>query len=243
MEGRGVGGGRHGAHTLVRGGVGVDASRLNASACENREMAGSTTPQPNGLDHVVVVGGTPAEWLNMSVTDWSARLVALAKGAAVEGAHWVTLLPHHGNEFTVEERAKYDALMQQIPSLSKVSASHGERFLWQGFNGPRVIIDPVADGHVRFAATVEGLRGKGISPEAVNEDVLSDAILYPADQEPDLVVVLGPANLIPDSMVWELAYSELVFIDLGWTEFVASHLEVAIDDFNRRHRRFGGLDS
>ena len=243
MDGRGVSGQAHGAHTLVRGGVGVDASRIDASACENGQMAGSTSPQPNGLDHVVVVGGTPAEWLNMTVTDWSARLVALAKGAAVEGAHWVTLLPHHGEEFTAEERGRYDSLMLQIPSLSKVSASHGERFLWQGFNGPRVIIDPVADGHVRFAATVEGLRNKGISPEAVNEDVLSDAILYPADQEPDLVVVLGPANLIPNSMVWELAYSELVFIDLGWTEFVANHLELAIDDFNRRHRRFGGLDS
>jgi undecaprenyl diphosphate synthase len=44
-------------------------------------------------------------------------------------------------------------------------------------------------------------------------------------------------------MVWELAYSELVFIDLSWWEFDASHLELAIDDFNRRHRRFGGLDS
>lgn len=235
--------GRHGAHTLVRGRVATDASRQGAWACENGEMPGASSPQPNGLDHVVVAGGTPQEWLQMSLADWSTRLVALAKGAAVEGAHWVTLLPHHGEEFSADDRKKYDAMMSQIPSISRVSASHGDRFLWQGFNGPRVIIDPVADGHERFAATVEGLRNKGISPETVNEDVLSDAILYPADQEPDLVVVLGPANVIPDSMVWELAYSELVFIDLGWMDFVASHLELAIDDFNRRHRRFGGLDS
>lgn len=206
-------------------------------------MPTPSAAQPTGLDHVVVAGGSPQEWLEMSLTDWSARLVALAKGAAVEGAHWVTLLPHHGEEFSVDDRIKYDAMMSQIPSISRVTASHGDRFLWQGFNGPRVIIDPVADGHARFAATVEGLRSKGIAPEAVNEDLLSDAILYPADQEPDLVVVLGPANLIPQSMVWELAYSELVFIDLGWMDFVASHLELAIDDFNRRHRRFGGLDS
>jgi undecaprenyl diphosphate synthase len=44
-------------------------------------------------------------------------------------------------------------------------------------------------------------------------------------------------------MVWELAYSELVFIDIAWSDLNASHLELAIDDFNRRHRRFGGLDS
>jgi undecaprenyl diphosphate synthase len=43
--------------------------------------------------------------------------------------------------------------------------------------------------------------------------------------------------------VWELAYSELVFLDIKWADLQSLHLEMAIDDFNRRHRRFGGLDS
>ena len=87
------------------------------------------------------------------------------------------------------------------------------------------------------------MRASGIDPDDVDEDSLSHAVLAPADEEPDLVVVLGPADTIPESMVWELAYSELVFIDLEWGKFESSHLELAIDDFNRRHRRFGGLDS
>jgi undecaprenyl diphosphate synthase len=206
-------------------------------------MPGHVDPPQNGLDHVVVVGGTPAEWLKMSANEWTSRLTALAKGAAVEGAHWVTLLPHHGPEFSVEELAAYNAMMTSLPFVSTVNALHGDRFVWQRPNDPKVIIDTIADGHVRFAATIEALRQKGAQPEDVDESVLSDAILFPAVQEPDLVVVMGPANLIPDSMVWELAYSELVFIDLGWWDFDASHLELAIDDFNRRHRRFGGLDS
>jgi hypothetical protein len=235
--------GRHGAHTLVRGGVAVDASDAGGASCENRGMPGHSDLPQNGLDHVVVVGGTPGEWLEMSAADWNVRLGALAKGAAVEGAHWVTLLPHHGPEFTSKEQLEYRALMTGLPFVSTVDAMHGERFIWQRSNDPKVIIDMVADGHIRFAATVEAMRQKGVQPEDLDESVLSDAILFPAVQEPDLVVVLGPANLIPDSMVWELAYSELVFIDLGWWEFDASHLELAIDDFNRRHRRFGGLDS
>ena len=89
-------------------------------------MPTPSAAQPTGLDHVVVAGGSPQEWLEMSLTDWSARLVALAKGAAVEGAHWVTLLPHHGEEFSVDDRMKYDAMMSQIPSISRVSASHGD---------------------------------------------------------------------------------------------------------------------
>lgn len=221
----------------------ADASKRGGASCENGGMPGHVDPQQNGLDHVVVVGGTPAEWLKMSVAEWTSRLSALAKGAAVEGAHWVTLLPHHGPEFTVEEQDAYHSMMTVLPFVTTVNAMHGVRYVWQRPNAPKVIIDTVADGHVRFAATIEALRLQGVQPEEVDESVLSDAILFPAVQEPDLVVVLGPANLIPDSMVWELAYSELVFIDLGWWDFVASHLELAIDDFNRRHRRFGGLDS
>lgn len=206
-------------------------------------MTGSVDLQQNGLDHVVVAAGTPAEWLQMPQDEWLVRLQALAKGAGVEGAHWVTLLPHHGSEFTSAEFQLYQDMMSALPHMTCVEALHGLRFVWQKNDGPRIIVDPRPDGHVRFAATIEALRVQGTDPENVDETVLSDAILFPAALEPDLVVVMGPANQIPDSMVWELAYSELVFIDLSWWEFDASHLELAIDDFNRRHRRFGGLDS
>ena len=204
-----------------------------------------TFPEPpeNVLDHVVVVGGTPAQWLAMSSDDWSARLSSVAKGAAVEGAHWVTVLPHHGDEMNSAELVTFFETLSSLPQVSIVEARHGKRCVWQGTSGPKVVVDPSADGHVRFAATVESLRVQGINPDALDENTLSEAILFPADKEPDLVVVLGPANQIPQSMVWELAYSELVFIDLAWSLFDASHLELAIDDFNRRHRRFGGLDS
>ena len=206
-------------------------------------MTTSVDFQQNGLAHVVVAAGTPAEWLEMPQDDWMSRLKALAKGAGVEGAHWVTLLPHHGDEFTSPEFEQYSRMMSDLPHMKTVDALHGTRFVWQMGEGPRIIVDPRPDGHSRFAATVDALRVKGVEPDSVDDVLLSDSILFPAVQEPDLVVVMGPANQIPDSMVWELAYSELVFIDLSWWEFDASHLELAIDDFNRRHRRFGGLDS
>jgi undecaprenyl diphosphate synthase len=43
-------------------------------------------------------------------------------------------------------------------------------------------------------------------------------------------------------LVWELAYSELVFVDAGWADLQPAHVERAIDEFTHRHRRFGGLD-
>jgi undecaprenyl diphosphate synthase len=42
--------------------------------------------------------------------------------------------------------------------------------------------------------------------------------------------------------VWELAYSELVYIDVSWRDLAAVHLAEAIGAFQGRHRRFGGLD-
>ena len=206
-------------------------------------MPKQPVPTQPGLGHVVVAGGTPAEWLEMSVEKWDERLRAVARAAAAEGAHWVTVVPHHGPDFSENDLLAYAQLMTSVNKVTEVSVPHGSRFVWERDESLHVIVDPVASGHNRFAATVEGLRSAGVDPESLDEEMLSQAVLAPATEEPDLVVVLGPADRIPESMVWELAYSELVFIDLEWGKFESSHLELAIDDFNRRHRRFGGLDS
>jgi undecaprenyl diphosphate synthase len=201
-----------------------------------------------GLAHVVVSGGTPQEWAAMTPEQWSVRLATLLEGASVEGVRWITLLPHHGQALTVADRDKLKSDIGQgfkkgLGAMEIVSVGHGERYVTGNATGTSVIIDPSPDGHERFAATVESLRLSGVDPDSIEEETLSQAILAPAVDEPDLVIILGPPDLIPDSMVWELAYSELVFLDLGWDDLTASDLELAIDDFTRRHRRFGGLDS
>jgi hypothetical protein len=193
-----------------------------------------------GLAHVVVAGGTPQEWLSMSTEQWAMRISILLEGASIEGVQWITLLPHHGLALAGPE---CELLKKGLPDVETVLVGHGERYVTQNDAGTVVIVDPWPDGHTRFAATVEALRVSGVDPDIIEEALLSQAILAPAEAEPDLVIILGPPDLIPESMVWELAYSELVFLDLGWDDLTASDLELAIDDFTRRHRRFGGLDS
>jgi undecaprenyl diphosphate synthase len=41
--------------------------------------------------------------------------------------------------------------------------------------------------------------------------------------------------------LWQGAYSELVFMPIFWPDFDRAALEVAIDEYHRRERRFGGL--
>jgi undecaprenyl diphosphate synthase len=40
-----------------------------------------------------------------------------------------------------------------------------------------------------------------------------------------------------------MAYSELVFLDIGWNDLSEEHLLMAVDDYRRRNRRFGGIDA
>lgn len=204
---------------------------------------GSGSSDDRRLGHVVVAGGTPAEWLAMTTTMWRSRLSALATGAGAANAHWVTLLPHHGAALADEAMSEFSTTLEETGKV--VSVGHGElrRFVWRVDTGLGVIVDPNPNGQSRFAAVVETLRRDGVKPESVDEESLSVALLAPATEEPDLVIVLGRPDEIPTSMVWELAYSELVFLDLSWDDVNATHVELAIDDFNRRHRRFGGLDS
>ena len=71
---------------------------------------------------------------------------------------------------------------------------------------------------------------------------MSEALYAPADCEPDLIVVLGEPTRLPPSLVWELAYGELVFRPMRWDELSTTHLVDSIADFAQRERRFGGLD-
>ena len=67
--------------------------------------------------------------------------------------------------------------------------------------------------------------------EPVNEATIGEVLYAPADCEPDLLVVLGEPTRLPPSIVWELAYGELVFMPLGWQELSTDHLVEAIADF------------
>lgn len=105
--------------------------------------------------------------------------------------------------------------------------------------GVTVIVDPIADGKQRIADAASRIASSG----ELTEERLSAAITAPVPNEPDLVIVLGDATTMPSALVWELAYAELVFLDVPWSGLDAEHVEMAINDYTRRDRRFGGVDS
>lgn len=75
----------------------------------------------------------------------------------------------------------------------------------------------------------------------IDEKALSEAMDRPELPFPDLVIRTGGEMRLSNFLLWESAYSELVFSPKLWPDFTADDLAAAIEDFERRDRRFGGI--
>lgn len=171
----------------------------------------------SSLRHVLLVGGTLCEWAGLSEANWHDRASELGGYCARIGVPWLTIRAYESGD--VDRTAD---LKRQQHSL----------------DGCDVLIDPCGDGRQRFADAM----GRLDRSDEVNEASVAAVLYEPADSEPDLVVVLGPPTQLPPSLVWELAYAELVFAPVTWRDLGAVDLERAVADFASRRRRFGGLD-
>ena len=64
--------------------------------------------------------------------------------------------------------------------------------------------------------------------------------LYTSDiKDPDLVIRTSGEKRISNFLLWQSAYAEYVFLDVLWPDFSGEHLKEAIDEFQRRERRYG----
>ena len=82
-----------------------------------------------------------------------------------------------------------------------------------------------------------------ISPDAVDE-ALVDSLLYTAGQPPvDLIIRPSGEQRLSNFMLWQGAYAELVFMDVLWPDFAPADLDRALEEYQCRSRRFGGIGS
>ena len=76
----------------------------------------------------------------------------------------------------------------------------------------------------------------------INEETI-DSYLYTAGQpDPDLLIRTSGEMRISNFLLWQVSYSEIWITDTLWPDFRRRHLYQAVVDFQRRRRRFGGLD-
>ena len=96
-------------------------------------------------------------------------------------------------------------------------------------------------GRDEIVHAVREIAAKGIAPEAITEDTISQHLYTNYYPDPDLVIRPSGEQRLSNYLIWQSAYSELWFSDVLWPDFKPQDLDKAIDDYNKRNRRFGGI--
>jgi undecaprenyl diphosphate synthase len=91
-------------------------------------------------------------------------------------------------------------------------------------------------------AIAEEVQAGRIDPRRVNERMIERHLYAPDMPDPDLIVRTSGEYRLSNFLMWEAAYSELVFTDTLFPDFRRQHLFDAIGEFQRRDRRFGAID-
>ncbi|QZA34128.1 isoprenyl transferase [Hydrogenibacillus sp. N12] len=80
-----------------------------------------------------------------------------------------------------------------------------------------------------------------IRPETIDEAAVAAALSTAGLPDPDLLIRTSGEMRLSNFMLFELAYTELWFVDKLWPDFRREDLEAAVEAYRRRDRRFGGL--
>ena len=85
--------------------------------------------------------------------------------------------------------------------------------------------------------------GSGIpGEEDITEELVASCLYTAGMPDPDLIIRTGGEKRISNFLLWQSAYSEFIYSDVLWPDFDKEKLMQCIEEFNGRHRRYGGLD-
>ncbi|WP_462409265.1 isoprenyl transferase [Neobacillus sp. Marseille-QA0830] len=80
-----------------------------------------------------------------------------------------------------------------------------------------------------------------LNETGINEEVFSSYLMTSDFKDPDLLIRTSGEIRLSNFMLWQLAYSEFWFTDVLWPDFSEEHLIEAIEAYQSRQRRFGGI--
>jgi undecaprenyl diphosphate synthase len=94
-------------------------------------------------------------------------------------------------------------------------------------------------GRAEIVDAVRALVAEGVVAGKIDERAIRSHLYYPDQPDPDLVIRTSGEYRISNFLLWQLAYSELVFTDVLWPDFRRAQLFDAVGEYQRRERRFG----
>jgi len=146
----------------------------------------------------------------------------------------------HKNNIVIKIIGKRDRVPDDVISLlneaETLTANNSGQTLVIAFNyGAR---DEITDAVKEIAQRVVG--GE-IKIDDITSDVVANSLNTAGIPDPDLLIRTSGEVRVSNFLLWQLAYSEMVFVDCLWPDFSKSDLISAIEDYQGRIRKYGGL--
>jgi len=129
-----------------------------------------------------------------------------------------------------------EKLQKKLAKLMEKSAQDYEYTLILALSyGSRLEIAEAAKAIARKAAKGE------IDPETVNEETVAQHLYLPDVPDPELMIRTSGELRLSNFMLWQLSYAELYVTDIFWPDFREKEFFQALEAFNQRGRRYGGI--
>ncbi len=199
---------------------GVDALVRTVLACADR-----------GIEYLTVFAFSSENWKRP--TEEVSGLMGLVLVAV---AKYLTKLADHGVRIKiVGDRNEVSDKLRQAWEQAESSTRNNTRItLSVAFN---------YGGRWDIVQACRQAIAAGLAPADLNEASLNRYMALSHAPDPDLFIRTGGEVRISNFLLWQVAYSELVFSDCLWPEFGDAELDAALAEYARRDRRFGAVDS
>ena len=126
-------------------------------------------------------------------------------------------------------------IQESIREIEEYSAKYDEHFFQIALNyGSR---DEIRRAVNRIADDVR----EGKITGEISEDMISSYLDTAGLPDPDLLIRTSGEQRLSNYLLWQLAYTEFVFMDVAWPDFHKEELLEAIRQYNKRDRRYGGV--
>jgi len=123
-----------------------------------------------------------------------------------------------------ELRSRMDAMEDRTALNTRIN-------LWVAFD---------YGGRAELVEAARRIVESGVEPEDIDENVFAANLYAPTLPDPDLLIRTSGELRISNFLLWQVAYSELMFVDKYWPDFDERDLRHALAEYASRRRRFGG---
>ena len=96
-------------------------------------------------------------------------------------------------------------------------------------------------GRDEIVHAVKNIVDSGIDAKDITEKTITDSLYTAGQPDPDFIIRPSGEYRLSNYLIWQSAYAEYWFSDILWPDFKPKDLDKAIEEFNKRNRRFGGV--